>query len=668
VKVRYKLTLTPEAEMVRKVIGIFVLILFLLGAALAHADGPTTLGLGTLTALALSPDGARLAVGTTVGVYFYDAQTLAPQAFWGTGYPVGRVLWSPRGDVMALVHRAGETTQRLEVRASADGAVLWSQTEASPSECWDYGWYRYCTTSPHWRWKWAFSPDGAQIAIAHGSAIELREAAGGALHASLGAGAAPQYESLAFSAAGRLVACCSDNQTQVWEPASQQVVRLVWTQTGFLAVSPDGRRMSTEGKMLWDLDQPRFIGRISGGEDVASAAFSPDGQLVATGSGYGPVRVWSVGDRAMRQLLLGHRSSVHDVAWAPDGAQLYSAGDNTLRVWDARTGEQLRMLDGFNPAVRRVAWSADGRRIVYNVGGQLAAADLASRLPVAAAPLQSSQVCQRRAGASYDYCYNRVADVTALSASPAGDVIAVATSSDIALYDATTLRLLRLLPTNYRVFQVAFDATGERLASGGDSPYAVVWEVKTGLPQRLVMASPDKAFVIALAFGPDGQTLDTLDAGGRYARWDLGTGAPLAQAQLPESVHDVRLCWSGMPARQAEYFRDECGYQVGRAAISPAAGRIAIQHGQGLVVADAATGRALYTLEAPGLRAVAVNAPGTRLAAAFGDDVKVWKLDTGEPVLEYQHTAVVSDLAFSPDGGSLASGGRDGVTQVWPVP
>jgi WD40 repeat protein len=592
-------------------------------------------------------------------VYFYDAQMFAPLGFWETGHSVGRVVWSPRGDVIVVVYRPDSGSQIAEARAAADGAVLWSLTETSPTACY---WYGYCYTSPLWRWKWSFSPDGARLAIARNAAVELRDAVTGALVQTLQSGDEWAYESVAFGPDGRLAACCADHYTQIWDAAAGQVAYRLHAQADQMVWSPDGRALSTNGT-LWNVAQQRPLDAEGYGYRFGShlLAFSPDGKWLAGGDGYGPVRLWLMRSGAMWNLLLGHKSAIVDLAWASDGT-LYSAGDNTVRAWDVIAGKQVRALSGFGPATRLVAWSADGQRVYSVENEQLIAADLASRLPVAVAPLPFTQYCWTYE--SQQYCNRYSHDARRVLASPAGDVIAVATNSEIALYEAGTLRLVRQLPTNYPVFHLAFSPDGKSLASGGDSPYVVVWDVAAGLPQRALLASPQKAFVVALAFSADGQTLYSLDGAGELHAWGMG-----ASAQTSGTTHDYRLCWFNYPARQTETFHDECGYQIGAAAISPSAGRVVVEQSAGLAVSDLSTGQLLYTLDAANVRAVAVNPQGTRLAAISGNVATIWKLDTGQLIARYSgHTEPIRALAFRPDGRSLATGGQDGTVRVWAVP
>ncbi|WP_063747178.1 WD40 repeat domain-containing protein [Saccharothrix sp. NRRL B-16314] len=76
-----------------------------------------------------------------------------------------------------------------------------------------------------------------------------------------------------------------------------------------------------------------FVGHTG---PVYTAAFSPDGTLLATGSGDGLVRLWDVATR--KQISgphLRHQQAVRSVVFSPDGRTLASGGeDSAVRLWD----------------------------------------------------------------------------------------------------------------------------------------------------------------------------------------------------------------------------------------------------------------------------------------------------------------------------------------------
>jgi WD40 repeat protein len=101
---------------------------------------------------------------------------------------------------------------------------------------------------------------------------------------------------------------------------------------------------------------------------VFAVAFSPDGQLLASGSYDHTVRLWNPATGKELQKLEGHTDLVQTVAFSPDGQLLASGSyDHTVRLWNPATGKELQKLkvDG---VVTMMSFSSNGPFLETNKG------------------------------------------------------------------------------------------------------------------------------------------------------------------------------------------------------------------------------------------------------------------------------------------------------------
>src|SRR5215510_5514794 len=95
---------------------------------------------------------------------------------------------------------------------------------------------------------------------------------------------------------------------------------------------------------------------------VTSVAFSPDGQLLASGGTDGTTKLWAVQSREVLRTFSGPTADGMAVAFSPDGKLLASAcADGTVNMWAIPSGELAFTLKGHAAPVTALAFSPDGK-------------------------------------------------------------------------------------------------------------------------------------------------------------------------------------------------------------------------------------------------------------------------------------------------------------------
>jgi WD40 repeat protein len=89
---------------------------------------------------------------------------------------------------------------------------------------------------------------------------------------------------------------------------------------------------------------------------VRTIAFSPGGQILASGSHDQTIRLWWADTGQCWKVLEGHTGQVSSVAWYPTSSAeiddlilASSSADETIKIWDINTGECWKTLRADRP-------------------------------------------------------------------------------------------------------------------------------------------------------------------------------------------------------------------------------------------------------------------------------------------------------------------------------
>ncbi len=102
--------------------------------------------------------------------------------------------------------------------------------------------------------------------------------------------------------------------------------------------------------------------RWSHARSIQSLAISPDGRILASGSGDKTIKLWELPTGTLRKTLNGHVEGINALAISPNSGILSSGGfDKFMILWDLTSGEVHKSLAGHTNWTEALAISPDSR-------------------------------------------------------------------------------------------------------------------------------------------------------------------------------------------------------------------------------------------------------------------------------------------------------------------
>jgi WD40 repeat protein/Flp pilus assembly protein TadD len=472
----------------------------------------------------------------------------------------------------------------------------------------------------------AFSPDSRTvISWSMDGTAQLWDAASGQkIGPSLRVGG--QYLNAGFSPDGKTVWTSSEGGWQFWdattgEPHALPLRLRPKDRILGVAIQPGGRIVL----LVTDHDATNILRLQDGatGQLIApplkrpggfsTAAFSPDGKTILTGSEDGTALLWDAASGQPLGLPMRHESRVRSVGFSPDGRMILIASQGgSMRLWDAATGQpigrSLKRPGGF----RCATFSPDGKTILTgSEDGTALLWDAASGQPLGPPMRHESQVRH-------------------VAFSPDGKIVLTGCQDKEArLWDAATGQLIGLLKHQGGIFSVAFSPDGKTILTGSHDGTVRLWDADPGQPVGQTIEIPStNTFTSECGLSPDGNYLISLPREPDYHRylklWNATTRQPIAHIPQP----DWNLAREFSPDGKVLLTIETDQTLVHSAAVQPRE-----------------NGKVLLTIEAHQTARLWDGTTGAALGAAFPLPSPV--LDTGHP------------LRFSPDGKALLFVGED---------
>ncbi|OKH14881.1 hypothetical protein NIES592_08365 [Fischerella major NIES-592] len=421
--------------------------------------------------------------------------------------------------------------------------------------------------------------------------------------------------------------------------ADSDLYRCVFTETlGNIlsaAFSPDGQLLATCDTdchvRLWEVKTGKLLLICQGHINwVRFVVFSPDGKILASCGADQNVKLWSVQDGVCIKTLTGHEHEVFSVAFHPDGQILASAsGDKTVKLWNIHEGKCLQTLTGHTDWVRCVAFSPDGQTLASSGADHI----------IKLWDVRQGQ-CLRTLEAHTGW-------VRSVAFSADGQTLASASGDrTIKIWNYHTGECLQTYTGHTNsVYSIAFSPDSKILVSGSGDRTIKLWDCQTNICIKTLHAHTNE--VCAVAFSPDGYTLVCVSLDQSVRLWDCRTGQCLKT-------------WYG---------NTDWAFPV---AFSP----------DGLILAsgsndktvklwDWQTGSCIRSLEGHTdfIYGIAFSQDNQILASASTDSsVRLWNFSTGQCFqILLGHTDWVYAVAFHPQGKILATGSADSTVKLWDI-
>ena len=581
------------------------------------------LGKGSAGNLTFSPDGNRLIVESSIGIWVYDAHTGVeldfiaenPENLLGVSPDASMYVSRGLDDAIQLryltdgsvkVTLKGDTEDIHRIAFSTDGQML-AGASNEDIHLWNLNTgEQKATLEGHTKWVGSivFSPDGATLASESSDrTLRLWDVATATHKATLSKFARIRY--LLFSPDGNtLISGDTYDNIQVWDVNTGKKKKdFDALSLRSIAISPDGNTLATGGFQvlyLWDLATGTHLTKLGGGLAGGYVAFSPDGRTLVSGGG-GDLHLWDVESRTRKMSIDGHTRGVSGMALSPNGNMLATSGGDNIHLWDPITGEYRKLIYGRGWLTSHwdLVFSPDGNTLASLAFWAIHLWDVSSTTHIAALTKWYGHGIANTTTASQKY--------RSIAFSPDGNLLAAAhEDSTVHLWYKGRTYIDALKGHTDEVTSIAFSRDNRTLVSGSYDGTVRLWDFTSRSNIETFIGHTNK--VHSVAFKPDESIVASGSEDNTIILWDVTTGNPsIIHTEHTNGIHKLTFSIDGKTLISCGNWEDPI--------------------------------------------------------------IQIWDVATGKLITDITaHTRGGPIVVFSPDGRTLISGSRDGTILLWDYP
>ena len=399
----------------------------------------------------------------------------------------------------------------------------------------------------------------------------------------------------------------------------------------------------------------RFVGR------KALITFSPDGSLAAMSGKGGTITIWDTETGELKATLKNGKDEVSGFSFSPDGRTAATRDylDKSVRLWDVSSWQLKATIPGrkrnletkiksgisFEEEFGPVPFSPDGGSVLVEREDDV----------VTVADVPSGQERMTLKHDTRDSGAKETAKVMlfagtrhflALQTGYSADgqwIFTINGDKSAKIWDAADGRLKTTITNNERIYRASFTPDSGALLTIEQEGAMKLWEVETGM--RLGQVAPKgllEGYMKGFEFSPDGHTIATFTAGDTRL-WNAKTAELLFKLPKSEGT-DASFSPDGHWLATASNDKQTAGK-----------------------LWNVETGELKLALPPIGYKtsSVVFNADGSILATSNDKGVMLWDAQTGTLLARLDDARY--PVAFSRDGRTLITGGRNDTALLWRV-